>query len=330
MSDSELEEKIQQAKNVEENADFFSASFFYKDALLIARNIGNSEKIKWLKKKVVEMNQKSQGQMKEVSVEHPISPEHIEQINKFITFILEQDFVSQLKIIGSHPNFYPHYEHLEKSSPPLYTQLASNSVFSEQGHLVKGGSDGVYSWLMKMYEISQNVSNQFYLLRILKQMIDNGSLNTQSLNQYLRDRKLFTDNQMKLLEVGTERFFAKDYISALHILVPQFENAFLIISEKLGIDIISLNQTKEISTQTKTLSTTQLESEEFQKIWGKDLCLQIKFIMFEPLGYKLRHLVAHGEISAEACNFTTVSMILYLFLALAARVHNSKAAENIR
>jgi hypothetical protein len=130
---------------------------------------------------------------------------------------------------------------------------------------------------------------------------------------------LLPDEQLKILDIGLEKYFKQDYVSALHILIPQFESFFLSASEKFGIDVISLNRTKEISTQPRTLGDTLLDKPEFQEVWSKDLCEQIKFILFEPLGYKFRHKIAHGEIKLTECNYQTTNLIVYLFLAVCSR-----------
>jgi hypothetical protein len=106
----------------------------------------------------------------------------------------------------------------------------------------------------------------------------------------------------------------------LHILIPKLEALFLNLSEKLGIDVIGLNREKEISTQTKTLSETHLDSPAFKNVWGEDLCEQLNFVLFRPLGYKLRHKVAHGEILFGECNYSSATLILFFYIMLLARI----------
>ena len=72
MSNQELTEKLNKAQSVENSGDFFSASFYYKEALLAARSLGDSAAIKLCKAKLVEMNQKSKDAFKEVEFEQKI------------------------------------------------------------------------------------------------------------------------------------------------------------------------------------------------------------------------------------------------------------------
>ena len=46
---------------------------------------------------------------------------------------------------------------------------------------------------------------------------------------------------------------------------------------------------------------------------GEDFCEQIKYVLFDPLGYKLRHKIAHGEIELAECNQLNTGLIIYFF-----------------
>lgn len=311
--------KLKQAQDAESASDFFTAAHYYKEALIAARDLGDSQNIILCKKKVIEMNQKSKDSFKEFSVEQNIPNE---EINKVVNPILEGNLEEVLRKIGRHPFLSPAIQQVEESargSMPIAHQIASLSAISSSGHLVKGGTDGNYSWVMQMYEMQQGFIIGLYLSRIFNGLVSKG-FSEESLLAYLRSRNIFLESNLSIIAVGIKRYFAEDYVSALHILVPQFENVFLFISEKLGIDVVALNRGEEVSTQLKTLSTKHLISEAFQGKWGRDFCEQLKFVLFEPLGYMLRHKIAHGQMTKEECTFQITNLILYFYLVLAARV----------
>jgi hypothetical protein len=211
-------------------------------------------------------------------------------------------------------------EESAQKNTPIFYQIANLSTISTDGHLVRGGSDGNFSQIMQMYGLQQGFITQFYLRRIFDGLLQQKGLNGENLMAYLRSKNTFPENNLAIMSVGINRYFAKDYVSALHTLIPQFENIFLFISEKFGIDIVALNRGRDISTQLKTLSIEHLNTEVFQSKWHRDFCEQLKFVLFEPMGYMLRHKVAHGQISKDECNYNTVNLIFYFFLVLAARV----------
>jgi hypothetical protein len=323
MNKKELNNNLKQAQEAESAANFFNAAHYYKEALGIARNLGDSSSIKLCKNKVIEMNQKSQNSFKEICIETKISNKEIDTV---INFILDGDLDAILEMIGIHPFLSPKIKQVEESALKnisIYRQIANVSTISKEGHLIKGGSDSDYSQIMQTYDIQQSFIVEFYLEKIFKGLTNKG-FNKESLVTYLRSRGIFPESNLSVITVGIERYFAGDYVSALHILIPQFENVFLFISKKLGIDVIALNRSKEISTQNKTLSLEHLSSDEFQNKWGRDFCEQLKFALFEPLGYTLRHKIAHGQINLEECTQQKTNLILYFFLVLAAKIRKEQ------
>lgn len=321
MDKEDLHKKIKEAEDSENKSNFFASAHHYKDALIIARKLNDSESIKSCKKKLVEMNQKSDDFFKKLSTDVTIPNE---EFDKVVDFILDGNLDLILKKIGGHPYLLPRMEHVEKTATktiPIVYQIASLSTISNDGNLVKGGENGDLAWKMKVYSIHQNLIDEILLKRIFERLSDKKfNFNEKTLMLYLRSKKTFPEKNLNIIETGISRYFNGDYISALHILIPQFENIFLFMSEKIGIDTLSLNRTKDISTQLKTLSSEYLSSEEFQTKWGRDLCEQIKFVLFEPLGYTLRHKIAHGQIIAEECNKKMANLIIYFLLVLAVKI----------
>lgn len=317
----ELTEKLNSAQNAEDSGKFFNAAFLYKEALNLARNLGKSDVIKKCKKKIPEMNRKMKNDMQKFSIEQKISEEDIMKVVNH--FLNKKDVILILQAIGVEPILYPNFQKVinnAHNSMPVSYHIASLSTISEEGHLLKGGDKGVKSWEMTIYEQTQTIILQVYLVRLFYELIEKDIINREVISNYLKQTGFFSKSSFEIIKTGIERYFAEDYISSLHILVPQFEGLFLHLSEKLGLDVIALNSGKSISTKTRTLSPVFLSTEEAKKIWGEDLCEQLKFLLFEPLGYKLRHKVAHGEIKLSECNFGTTSLMLYLYLVLTARV----------
>ncbi len=326
----DLQTKLDGAKEAENSEDFFRASFFYKDALASALKVGNSETIKLCKNKVVEMNKKSIASgkdFKEFSFTQELPEDKKKVHEEFIAKFLKQgDLKTILRAIGRHQFFFPKVADVQQSANktmPISYQIASLSTISNDGHTLRGSSDGNYAWFMKMYEINQQLAMLLYVGRIIYELMENKpngiNLNIKELSDYFYNAGIFDERNLKIILIGLQKYFDRDYISALHILVPQFENVFLKISEKLGIDIVALDQKQGLATRTKTLSENYLDSEEFKKVWGEDFCRQIKFVLFEQMGYRIRHKIAHGEIEPTECNFENTTLILYFYLVLLGR-----------
>jgi len=317
----------EQARRAEESGNFFNAATFYKETLEIAIKANDSRFIKLCKRKVVEMNKKSidSGKdFKEVEVSVDMSEEDQKGIKENIEKIIGLENINAiLEAVGCIPWFCPDIQEIEKqavSSTPIFYQFANLQTVNDAGHSLRGGSDPKYSWFMDSYNRTQKFIMEIYLNRIFYMLIKDKKLTTNELSEYFSHSGLFEPNQLKIVNVGLKKYFEEDYVSALHILVPQFEFFLLHCARRLGISTVVLDTKLDVATRTLTLSENHLNSEEFKRVFGENFCKQVKFVLFEPLGYKIRHKVAHGEISFEECNFQTVTLILYLYLFLLGRI----------
>ena len=337
---ADLQTKLNHAQEAENSDDFFRAGFLYRDTLGEAIKQSNSEIIKLCKNKSVEMNKKSIASgkdFKKFSFTQELSEDMAKAHEEFISKFLSQgDLKTILRAIGRHPFFFPRVKDVQQTANntmPVSYQIVDLSAISSGGHTLRGGSDGIYAWFMEMYNMRQQLIMVSYVGRIIYELMENKLngiiLNIKELSEYFSESGIFDEQNLKIILVGLQKYFDRDYISALHILVPQFENVFLKISERLGIDVVALDQKQGLATRTKTLSENHLDSPEFKKVWGEDFCRQIKFALFEQMGYKIRHKVAHGEIEPTECNFENNTLVLYFYLVLLSRVHVGMRGDKI-
>lgn len=335
MNKTKLIEIIDNAKKAEENQNFINASAFYKEALELAVKLQDSKSIKICKNKIVEMNKRSieSGKdFREVETSIQLTKEEQNAFNKIVESIIGIENINDtLKVIGQSPYFCPDVQTVEKqtsSTMPITYQVASLSTISDSGHNLRGGSKGNYSWFIQMYGIHQRSIMDMYINRIFFMLIKDKKLSLQNLDEYFTNSELFNSDQLKIIHVGLERYFKEDYVSALHILVPQFESFFLEIAKKFGINIVAIDNKMDIATRTIILSENHLDSDEFKKIFGENFCRQVRFILFEPMGYKIRHKIAHGEIKSSECNFSNTTLIIYLYLVLLGRIVVKKKGKD--
>jgi len=324
-------DNLKQAEDLENKEEYFQSAHYYKQALKLALDKGNSKDIILCKNKCVEMNQKSilSGKdFREISVEHALNEQQCKQLDELIdTFFEEKNTNAILKRIGRNASFIPKISVVKDSANktiPISYQIVNMSMISNEGHSLRGSEDGQLLWQMSMYDISLQVILILYLNKIFINFMAFESIDKrltyENLLNYFISIEIIPEKRLEIIKHGLKHFFQDDYISCLHILIPQFESLFLHVSQLCGMDIVALDQKLGIATHTKTLSDKYLETEEFIKVWGEDYCQLIKFVLFEPLGYKLRHKIAHGEILPEECNLQNCTLTLYLFLVILGRI----------
>lgn len=323
---------IEKAERAEENQSYFASAIYFKEGLEKAIKNNDSKLIKYCRKKVVEVNKKSIDSGKDfqtIESEAKLSDEEQGRLTKLIESIVKLDDIYKIfKIIGQNPYFCPNVDEVErqsKESIPIFSILGTSTTISPEGHVLKGSSDPQYSWFSEMYRISQGIIMSLYLNRIFYMLIRDKKITIRSLPKYFSDSKLFDEDRLEIVSIGLRHYLKEDYVSALHILIPQFESFLLSIAIKMGLDVVAHEKRGEdVSTRTITLSESHLDSDGFQKVFGKNYCRQVKFVLFEQMGYKLRHKIAHGDIKSEECNYQNANLIIYLYLYLLGRFKLTK------
>ncbi|CAI8788864.1 DUF4209 domain-containing protein [Pseudomonas sp. IT-P171] len=99
----------------------------------------------------------------------------------------------------------------------------------------------------------------------------------------------------KALFAGYER----DFISALHLLIPQIEHMVRVHLKQAGA--ITTNLDKDGIENENGLSTL-MELPEADQVFGKDLAFEIKSLFCDAFGPNLRNELAHGLLDEDGCH----------------------------
>jgi hypothetical protein len=318
-----IEEELKTASELYENGKFFEASFHYRGILKdIKGKKMPKETIDLIKNRLKESILNSENHIKEYPIEVPLDRVKIEQVNNNILKKIGNDF--SILITLSHC-FLESVENIEKTlkeAPFSISKLCSSFTYTDEGYLCADSNDykHIELELFKNYEIIQKVKVLLYINPILRRLIENKVFDLSSFELVLKNKGLCpTDNELLVLKHGIRIYLEKDFTSALHILVPQFENLFLMISEEAGIQTTAIERGKT-ATKKITLSDSNLESEEMIKIFEKDYCFYLRYLLYSPLGLSIRHKIAHGTINNTECNETNCNLVLIGFFILLNKV----------
>lgn len=115
--------------------------------------------------------------------------------------------------------------------------------------------------------------------------------------------------QAPVVPPGRERLFAKalfagydkDYIVALHILIPQIEHLVRLHLKKAGCKTTTLNSN---GIETENGLSTLVDLPEMTEVFGEDLSFEIKALFCDAKGANLRNQLAHGLLDERTYNST--------------------------
>ena len=112
--------------------------------------------------------------------------------------------------------------------------------------------------------------------------------------------------QSPIVPIGREWLFGKalyagydrDFVTALHILVPQIEHMVRFHLKARGVSTTNLDSN---GIENENGLSTLMDLPETKKIFGENLSFEIKALFCDPVGANLRNELAHGLIDYEAC-----------------------------
>ena len=108
---------------------------------------------------------------------------------------------------------------------------------------------------------------------------------------------LVPGDRVDLVTMGFTRFFGGDFISALHILVPQLENSLRYLLKQTGVEPSAIQT--DMTQESRTLSVLLTKDREaLERIIDPAIVYEIKNLFDFRGGPTLRHRLAHGLVSA--------------------------------
>ena len=103
-----------------------------------------------------------------------------------------------------------------------------------------------------------------------------------------------------LFSLAFTRFFGGDFITALHILVPQLENSLRYILKQAGKQSSSIRS--DMTQENRILSVLlSKDRDALEEVFGPPIVYEIENLFDFRGGPAIRHRLAHGLMSGEAC-----------------------------
>ena len=113
-------------------------------------------------------------------------------------------------------------------------------------------------------------------------------LTPEDYTNYLTTFGLHAKSALRLIEHGIRRHYNQDYISSIHVLIPQIENTLRVLLEQKGINVMNLQ--KPVSYYLTLFELIDRGTE----ILGNDFAEFLKLKLADPASINLRNRVCHG------------------------------------
>lgn len=123
---------------------------------------------------------------------------------------------------------------------------------------------------------------------------------------------LVPGDRADIVAKGLYAGYCRDFVQAVHILVPQFEHMVRMVLKGAGAQTTIRQDGIEMEAGLSAL----VELPEMKERFGEDLTFTIRSLMCKPLGPNLRNQVAHGLAGAALCSSGYGVYAWWLILAL--------------
>lgn len=303
----------------EEKSNIVKAHF-YELAMRHYANIGKTEKVNEMKvliRRAYEELERS-DELSAFSSEFSIPTEALENILKPY---LEGEKKEILDRISKAICFIPKLSEVERLTRNLMEQfplqfLVGRSVIDDGKKIDHGNSneDDSYRFAFSQsYMLHLQFNLELIIVNLFNRLIVDKELSSEDVINKLKSWPLLSPKNLPLIEVGIEAFFKGDYVSSIHILVPQFESTLRRMFSLAGYPTTSI---KKGTAQHEETFNEFLNRADIKEALGEHIHKFIQMVMVEQTGLNLRNKVAHGLISFSECNRSLNILVIYLFLLL--------------
>lgn len=314
-----------------------AAARFYEQAIQTYRSIprnyrhelGVEERITDLRRQMEEASEKSLGELSEIPLPGVDFREQMAWASQAVQGKTLGEALQAFSCI-THPQFK--YQDLrqqvvEQLKQPSLMDMFPATVLAENGRVIarvprldtnadpadETNREHVLWKMTRMYRAWLN----FYVNAFIWPALD-----SLVVEHRLREADLIElASRSPIVPIGRERLFGKalfagfnhDFVTALHLLVPQVEHMVRYHLKHAGALTTHLD---EYGVQTEKGLSKLIDQPEAENVFGTDLVFEIKALYCTPMGPNLRNLLAHGLLDDNDCQSTEVIYAWWLGLRL--------------
>lgn len=265
--------------------------------------------------KIKEIGPKVKEDLKEIKVETTISKE---KIDEYFEEMLEGDIEKCLARIAFR--FIPRKGEVEdqlkrNSEKSIFQHIIPQSILDHKGRTVAvvGTIEEDFPGHI-LLQTSQNMSFSAYFLRLLfDKLISEKNATPKDFNDFVLKSPVFDVTKKSIIETGINAFFEGNDIVAIHLLVPQVEDAIRNLIEDSGGFVMKFNKNHWI--QVKTFDEL-LRDEIIESALGEDCALYFRVLFTDSRGWNIRNNVCHGLSPIEAFSRQVSDRIIHSLLFL--------------
>lgn len=299
----------------EKDGNAMQVSSWLQHVHRIYMNYGLNDKADEILVRLRALGPKINEELKPISSSIEISED---KLNEFINFITEGE--KNLIFHKILQNFIPKKEEVKnrmfemaKTSP--LTFIMPKSIQDYKGRVVATiGSleDDIDGNLI--HQLSQSLSFQaIFVRRTFFKITNEKILKVKDFMEFIQNSPVFEESRLPIIERGVQAYYDNDLIVAIHVLIPQIEEAFRNLIE-LSKGVV-LKRNRGGGFQLKTFDDI-LRDEIVEQVLGEDIQTYLRVLFTDQRGWNIRNDVCHGMSDISSFSYQSIERILHVLIIL--------------
>ena len=192
----------------------------------------------------------------------------------------------------------------------------TNILYDERGrsrYIIDSIDCDLKGHLAMHISISMNIDSIFLGI-VINKAVERGILTKDNIIKYIYKSPVFNEQKIIFIEKGLDAYFAQDYIVAIHLLIPQIEDAIRELADINGICILRSDNSGKCY-QLRTLDAL-LRDSQIERFITPNIAYYFRILYTDNRGWNLRNDVCHGMSLPNKFNRITADRVLHSILCL--------------
>ena len=303
-------------EHASKEADPMLALAWLQDIHDLYQEYGMRDDAKRIRLLIKEKGRKAQEDMPAVGVTVKVSNDEIEE---YVEAMTEGGLRTALLRIAS--SFVPDVGQAQDRLQELATRsplLALISVKVISGGQIAAGAGSVKTDAdaRLVLQLAQRVQiENLFLTAVIDRLREHYCVTTENVLDFLYESPVYDADRRSLIAHGLEAYERGDYISAVHVLIPQIECALRRLLKMTGQPVNKPGRAPG-TMEDKNLNDI-LREQAIQMALGEDIVRYLLTLLADKRGLNIRNRVAHGFMNKEEFTRTLADRVFHTLLVLA-------------
>lgn len=319
---------VEEAEAREANGEYMAAHSFWGEAIRAFRDRSSLRgEIPELQRRYSNAGQRLRDEMSEISSDEIDISKYVNDSRTAVRDLPWEDafyeFISLVPLINPSELRKSTEEGISKN--PIHATIATN-IYDASGRKV-GVRPSAFTENKEEYEkaitglmeqnasLHRQITVHANIAPASKQLTEDHYIDQKLFDSVLNDSALIPEERRELFYQAFVAGFQWDFLTALHILIPQVENSLRHVLEQHGVKPVNIDNDgiEEVWGIERLLSHPHII-----QIIGEDFVFELRSLLVERLGPNLRNLFAHGALSPGGFRGETAFYLWWVILRLAA------------